>query len=74
FKIDELPASVRVKLNEADGLFEYIVSSDNENISIRAKLKINKTIFLPEDYDSIRDFYAFIIKKQSEQIVFKKIK
>ena len=28
--------------------------------------------FTPEDYNGLRDFFAFIVKKQNEQIVMKK--
>jgi hypothetical protein len=27
-----------------------------------------------DEYSNLRDFYAFVVKKESEQIVFKKIK
>ena len=33
---------------------------------------MDKAIFEPEDYDTLRDFYAAVIKKQNEMIVFKK--
>jgi len=35
---------------------------------------LKKANFVPEDYDTLRDFFAYIVKKQSEQIVFKKKK
>jgi uncharacterized protein YfkK (UPF0435 family) len=35
---------------------------------------MNKANFNSEDYETLRDFYGFIVQKQSEQIVFKKIK
>jgi hypothetical protein len=74
YKVDELPKSTRVKFNEDEGMFEYITASSNGYIQLRTSLKLNKAEFLPEDYQSLRDFYAFIVKKHSEQIVLKKIK
>jgi hypothetical protein len=35
---------------------------------------LNKANFQPEDYNTLRDFFAYVVKKQSEQIVFKKKK
>jgi Domain of Unknown Function with PDB structure (DUF3858)/Domain of Unknown Function with PDB structure (DUF3857) len=74
YKVDELPKSARVKLNETDGMFEYIIQADTETIQMRCKIEINKANFAAEDYESLREFYSYIVKKQSEQIVFKKIK
>lgn len=74
YKIDELPKSVRFNLNENEGMFEYIISADAEMIQMKCRLVVRKTRFLNDDYESIREFYSLIVKKQSEQIVFKKIK
>jgi hypothetical protein len=74
YKVDELPKSARVKLNETDGMFEYIIQADAETIQLRCRIDINKANFDAEDYDTLREFYSYVVKKQSEQIVFKKIK
>ena len=73
YKIDEMPKSTKMKYNEDEGLFEYIMTKDATNIYLKCVLKFNKAIFSPEDYESLREFYGHIVKKQSEQIVFKKI-
>ena len=72
--VDETPKSTRLLLNENEGMFEYIVKKDAQNIQLRMKLMINKANFKNEDYETLRDFYSFIVKKQAEQIVFKKVK
>ena len=74
YVVDEIPKSTRLLLNGEDGMFEYIIRKDETNIQMRVRLKINKANFTNEDYDTLREFYAFIVKKQSEQIVFKKVK
>ncbi len=74
YKVDEMPKSVRVSLNQNDGMFEYLVSNDGKYIQLRCQLHIKRTTFPNEDYQSLRDFYAFVVKKEAEQIVFKKIK
>ncbi len=74
YKVDELPKSARIKLNEDEGMFEYLLSNNGENIQMRCRLVINKAKFLNEDYQTLRDFYGFVVKKEAEQIVFKKIK
>jgi hypothetical protein len=74
YKVDEIPRSVRVKYNDGDGMFEYIIQADEVAVQLRCSINLNRANFDPEEYQSLRDFYAQIVKKQSEQIVFKKIK
>jgi len=37
-------------------------------------LVFKKANFLPEEYELLREFFSMVVKKQSEQIVFKKKK
>lgn len=73
YKIDELPKSARVKLNDDEGMFEYIISNAGDKIQFRSRILLNKAIFAKEDYETLRDFFAMIVKKHSEQVVLKKI-
>ena len=74
YQIEEIPKSVRVGLNGQEGIFEYLVQLNGNNLQMRIRLKLDKTYFRPDEYAGLRDFYAFMEKKKSEQIVFKKIK
>jgi hypothetical protein len=74
YKVDELPKSARVSLNENEGMFEYLIQADSKSITLRCTIDIKKANFSADDYDSIREFYSYIVKKQSELIVFKKVK
>lgn len=74
YMIDEIPKSVRVNLNEDDGSFEYLTSKNDSTVLIRSHIKIKKANFPTDDYQTLRDFFAYVVKKQSEQIVFKKKK
>ncbi len=73
YVVDELPKSIMVKLNvENQGMFEYRVSQSGNNISFRSRVKISRAYFLPEEYEMLREFFNLVVKKQAEQIVFKK--
>ncbi|MEO8404790.1 MAG: DUF3857 and transglutaminase domain-containing protein [Chitinophagaceae bacterium] len=75
YEIDELPKQVIVKLNEQDdGMFEYRLSASNGVISLRSRLRISRAYFMPEEYEMLREFFALVVKKHAEQIVFKKKK
>lgn len=73
FKIDELPKSERVNFNENEGLFEYLIQPGENNIQMRVHLKFNYATFPRDEYNTLREFYAYVVKKESQQIVFKKI-
>lgn len=72
YVVDEMPKSARVMLNEDEGMFEYMIAKSGNNIQLRCRTILNKATFEPEDYATLRDFFAFIVKKEAEQIVFKK--
>ncbi|HLX91370.1 MAG TPA: DUF3858 domain-containing protein [Puia sp.] len=74
YAVEELPKSARVSLNGTEGSFEYLIQKDESNIQMRTRLKLNKATFEPGDYSTLRDFFAFIVQKQAEQIVLKKKK
>lgn len=73
YKIEEIPKSARVAFG-GDGFFEYTIHADAEHIQLRTRIRLSRTFYGADEYNDLRDFFAFIIKKQSEQIVFKKIK
>ncbi len=72
YNVEEIPKSARVNLNGDDGSFEYVIAATADHIQLRCRLTIKKSVFQPEDYQSLRDFYSFVIKKENETIVFKK--
>jgi hypothetical protein len=74
YKIDEIPKSARVMLNENEGMFEYLISTNETSIQMRRRLTLKKANYTNEDYQTLRDFFGFIVSKEAEQIVFKKIK
>lgn len=75
YRVDELPKSIVVKLNEEnEGLFEYRISVSGDNLSFRSRIRIARAYFAPEEYEMLREFFNLVVKKQAEQVVFKKKK
>jgi hypothetical protein len=72
YMVDELPKSAKVAFNGDQGYFEYLIQQQGDKIQMRCRVRLNKAFFAPEDYSSLRDFFAFIVKKENEQIVLKK--
>lgn len=72
YEVEDLPKSVRVNLNENDGMFEYLISADGNRIMLKSRIRINHTFFQPAEYESLRNFFDQIVKKHAEMIVLKK--
>jgi hypothetical protein len=74
FEVDEMPKPTRVSYNGGEGSFEYLVQKNEASLQLRCTLQLKKANFDPEDYSTLRDFFAFVVKKESEQVVFKRKK
>jgi hypothetical protein len=74
YVIDEMPRSAKVDFNGGEGYFEYIIGKSATGVQLRSRVVLTKANFLPEDYNSLREFFGYVVKKHSEQIVFKKQK
>ena len=74
YQVDEIPKSARVAYNENEGMFEYLIQASATNIQMRVRLSLKKAFFPTDEYSTLRDFFTFVVKKESEEIVFKKIK
>lgn len=74
YVVDELPKSEKVMLDASGegGYFEYALSQDGDQIHFRTRIRLMAANYNPQVYPFLRQFYATIIKKEAEQIVFKK--
>lgn len=72
YTVEEVPKSAKVAFNEDEGFFEYIIQKSDDVVMLRSRIKLNKATFAPEDYEGLRAFFGFVVKKQNEQIVLKK--
>ncbi|SEN29871.1 protein of unknown function [Chitinophaga rupis] len=74
YEVEELPKPAMVKFNDDEGLFQYLIAKNDNFIQFRSRIKLDKALFMPEEYETLRDFFDMIVKKQGEQIVLKKKK
>jgi hypothetical protein len=73
YKVEELPKSQVLSLPDNKAKFQYDIVQVTGHIQMRCRLQLNKTYFDLNDYGNIREFFSQIIKKENEQIVFRKI-
>jgi hypothetical protein len=72
YAVGELPKSVKVNLNGNEGAFEYLLAVDAKHIQLHVRVKLDRAWFPPDDYTSLRDFFALIVKKEAEPLVLTK--
>lgn len=73
YKVEELPKSKSMTLGENDGKFTYTVGLVDNRIMVKIRFSIDKTVFLPEEYPHLKEFFDKVIANEAEQIVLKKI-
>jgi hypothetical protein len=73
--VEELPKSMRLRINEDDGKYEYLISYDKEinQVSFRRSFVLNKADFPNTDYETLRNVFEMVVKKEAELIVFRKV-
>ena len=74
YVVEELPKSAKVSFNEGEGLFEYLINKSDVGIQLRSRILMKRANFSAEEYNSLREFFGYVVKKHSGQIVFKKKK
>lgn len=69
YTIAEVPANRRIRLPNGDGSYVRIVQAQKGQIMVRATTTINRSRFMPRQYESLRDFFSRLVVAQSKQIV-----
>lgn len=73
YRVEEMPAALTAGINDnKDAAFDYQVAEANGKITIHYSIDITKTLFKPEEYNTLRDLFSKIAAKLEEQVVFKK--
>jgi hypothetical protein len=71
YVIDEMPKPVKFSFN-TNTVFDYAISQAAGRLTLNYKLDLGKTVFYPSEYAGLRDFFAKVVAKLNEQVVFKK--
>lgn len=74
YQIDDIPKNLTMTLPDKSATFSYSAGLTNNMLQVRMRLKVDKTLYLPEEYGGLRELFTQLIAKQSEQIVLKKVK
>ncbi len=72
YNVEETPENSMAVLPDKAAQFVYKTLVNNGYLQTYCNIKINKTFFLPEEYELLKEFYSHIIEKINEQVVLKK--
>ncbi len=73
YEVSEIPKPVVVKMPDNSAKFIYNINQMGNTVNLSLMFSIKKTLFLPEEYMAIKNFYQKVIDKQKELIVLKSI-
>jgi hypothetical protein len=73
YKIETLPASAAVTMEENLGSFKYTTKNSEDTILLTITLQINTSIISSEYYSMLKEFYQAIVDKETEKIILTKI-
>ncbi len=72
YELEELPKNIKMILPDTSIILNRIMQRNENLISYRITLEINRPYYFAEEYADFREFFAKLIEKLNEQIVFKK--
>ncbi len=72
YTIDEQPETMLIALPGKAGKYTYSITTMGNVVAITSTLDIKKNLFTAQDYSTLREFFAKMVAKQSEQLVLKK--
>ncbi|MBP6977048.1 MAG: DUF3857 domain-containing protein [Lentimicrobiaceae bacterium] len=72
FIIEEQPENAIINLPDNGGKFIYNVTFVGNMLQVMSKYTITQTLFTPDQYENIKEFFNQIVQKQNQQIVLKK--
>lgn len=71
--VETLPATKILVLPAGNAKYIHNITQQGNMLSVVSILQVNKAMFLQTEYSHLREFYAQVISKQAEQLVFKQI-
>lgn len=72
YTVDEMPKSAEIELEDNMGSYSYIIDKTEDKITLLTILRINKSVFLPTEFNSLKKFFNYIEALKQETIVLSK--
>ncbi len=73
YEVESIPQSVTIALPDGIGMFRYMIENKGKQIQVGVDFAINQAVVPESYYQNLKEFFKYIVDKQSEKIVLKKI-
>ena len=74
YTIDEMPRNSRFSLARRAGSYNCTYArTDDGNVTVTIEMDIRKALFLADEYQDLRNFFARIVEEQARTVVLKKL-
>lgn len=73
FKLEEVPKNKAMIMPDGAGKCTLNFTQNGNSLIIVSKLQINKTLFEPREYPTLKEFYSKVVAYESELIVLRRI-
>ena len=73
YAVESLPSSINLTLPDKSAQFLFFTSIKDDYILIVSNYTRNKLLYLPEEYEVLKEFFRNMVVKQNEKIVLKKL-
>jgi hypothetical protein len=72
YQLEKTPKSEKVILPGETATFSFTFATEENKMIVMSKISLKKALFTPEEYHYLKELFKNIVRKQAEQIVFKK--
>ena len=69
YVLQETPDPIKMVMTDNLGDYSLTISQNGKMIQVMSILKLNRTLFPPSQYETIRSFYTEILKRQNTPLV-----
>lgn len=73
YQLDKTPKNEKIILPDESAAFTFMTAAEENKLLLSSKITIKKAYYTPEEYQDLKELFKNIVRKQAEQIVFKKI-
>ena len=72
YVVESLPENVNLTLPNSDAMFQYMARERDGKVSILVLLRVEKTLYPPDQYEALRSIFEAAASKLEEQVVLRK--
>jgi hypothetical protein len=73
YQLDKMPKNEKIVLPDETASFTFMTATETNKLLLSSKITLKKAFYTPEEYQDLKELFKNIVRKQAEQIVFKKI-